>query len=175
MFVQIAVAGHQDGNGVAVGDIDQGLDQIPRFELEEGGDLLDCALARGGHNGRGLVCTRSLGGRGFALRAFQVGGVGAGFALHDAILTGLCEDHELVREIAAHGAGVGFDDLGAQPAALEDADVGVVHGLVADIGGFPACIEAVGILHAEFLGAHQAEAGPDLVPEFGLDLVEGFR
>ena len=50
--------------------------------------------------------------------------------------------------------------------------VGVVHVLVAGLGPGLALIEAVGVLHDELPGAHEPEAGPDLVPELGLDLVE---
>ena len=33
-------------------------------------------------------------------------------------------------------------------------------------------MEGIGVLHHEFPGPHDAEPGPDLVPELGLDLVE---
>ena len=59
-----------------------------------------------------------------------------------------------------------------EAAALEDARVGVVHLLVADLRRLVGDVKAVGVLHDEFLGPHQTEAGPDFVAELGLDLVE---
>ena len=64
---------------------------------------------------------------------------------------------------------------GLEAAALEDARVGVVHLLVARLRGFVGGVEAVGVLHDELLGAHQAEARADFIPELGLDLVEVLR
>ena len=46
--------------------------------------------------------------------------------------------------------------------------------MVADLGGIDIAVKAVGVFHGEFTPAHQAKAGPALIPEFGLDLVEVF-
>src|SRR5690606_41841656 len=46
-------------------------------------------------------------------------------------------------------------------------DLGLRGGLVA--------VEGIGVLHGEFAAAHQAEARPALVAEFGLDMVEIHR
>ena len=51
--------------------------------------------------------------------------------------------------------------------------VGDAHGLVAGVQGLHVRVERVGVLHQELLDPQQAEAGPDLVPELRVDLVEG--
>ena len=78
-----------------------------------------------------------------------------------------------MRPVAADVAGVGLHRTRLQAAAGEDPHIGLVHGLVAGVGRVEADVEAVGVLHDEFLGAHQPEARPDLVAELGLYLVEG--
>ncbi len=139
--------------------------------VEEGAHFLDGALAGGGDVRQGTAA----GGfhrAGLVLGLLQIGGVAAGAALNHAVLAGVGEHHEFVRLVAAHGAGVGLDHLHAQAAALEDAHVGVVHRLVAARRAVPVGVEAVGVLHHELAGAHEAEARADLVAELGLDLVE---
>ncbi len=56
--------------------------------------------------------------------------------------------------------------------AREDARVRVVHLPVARHHAGVVDVEAVRVLHDELARAHHAEAGPDLVAELGLDLVE---
>ena len=75
--------------------------------------------------------------------------------------------------LAPDVAGVGLDRAGIQAAAPEDAVVGVKHGLIGDVGGFERGVEAVGVLHDEFLGTHQAESRADFIAELGLYLVDG--
>ena len=96
----------------------------------------------------------------------------AGVAIDDFVLAGFGRDHEFMGEFSAHDAGVGLDRDGLQAAALKNARVGVIHFLVARLRGFVGGVEAVGVLHDEFLGAHEAEAGADFIAELGLDLVE---
>ena len=72
-------------------------------------------------------------------------------------------------------AGVGLDGTERQPAALEDARVGVVHHLVLAARVGRVDVEGVGILHDELAPAHQPEARTQLVAELHLDLVEGLR
>ena len=78
-----------------------------------------------------------------------------------------------MRPLAADVAGVRLDRLGAQAAAPENANVGIVHHLVIGVCGFQRRVEAVGVHHEKFLGAHQAEARADFITELGLDLVDG--
>ena len=47
--------------------------------------------------------------------------------------------------------------------------------MVADHGRLVAHVEGVGVLHDEFLGAHEAEARADFIAKLHLDLVEVFR
>jgi len=44
--------------------------------------------------------------------------------------------------------------------------------LVRGVRGFERGVEAVGVLHDELFGAHQAEPRADFVAELGLDLVD---
>ncbi len=78
---------------------------------------------------------------------------------------------ELVGGIAADAAGVRLHRAELQPAAAEDAAVGLVHDPVGLVQGRAVQVEGVGVLHQELAGAHDPEAGADLVPELGLDLV----
>ena len=63
----------------------------------------------------------------------------------------------------------------AEAETVEDAAVGVAHGLVALLGTLQIAVEAVGVLHGELTPAHQAKARAALVAELGLDLVEVLR
>ena len=170
--VDFAVAAHQHGHGLAVHHEEHGLDHLRRSHLEHGAHFFHGVGRRRGDlfvGGAGL-------GAGGAVPdhfgAFHVGGIAAFGAGGDGVFAGIGQHHELVREIAADGAGVGFHGAEAQAQTLEDAAVGVVHQLVAFVGTGIAGIEGIGVLHDEFTAAHQAEAGADLVAELGLDLVQ---
>ena len=117
--------------------------------------------------GRGVVAGRRL-----ALGALLVGGVVARGAVQDAVLARGREDHELVRVVAADRAGVRLDRMGVEAAALEDAEVRVVHLPVGDVRVLRREVEGVGVLHDELLATHEAEARADLVAELRLDLVD---
>src|ERR1039458_10705277 len=71
-----------------------------------------------------------------------------------------------MRIIAADDAGVGLDWKRLQPAAREDARVGVIHFLVAGHRALVRGVERIRVLHDEFLRAHQSEARTYLVAEF---------
>lgn len=90
----------------------------------------------------------------------------------DGILTGIGQDHEFVGEIAADGAGVRFHGPKFEAQALEYAGIGVVHQLIAFFSPGDVRVKGIAVLHHELTPTHQAEAGPDLVAEFALDLVE---
>jgi hypothetical protein len=102
----------------------------------------------------------------------DVGRVIAFLAIDHLVFSGLGRDHEFVRELPAHYPCVRIHRNGSQAAAAENADVGIIHFLIAALGAFVRNIEAVGILHDKFLGAHEAEPGPNLVTKLGLDLVK---
>ena len=80
-----------------------------------------------------------------------------------------------MRKLAAHHARVGVHGQRFQSAALEDARVGVVHLLVTGLRGFIRSVEAVGVFHDEFLGAHETEARANFIAELGLDLIKNLR
>src|SRR4029079_12081049 len=96
-------------------------------------------------------------------------------AADDGALPGLGDDHELVRGRAADRAGVRLDHRVVELAGLEDLAVGATHVVVSNVQALRARMEGVGVLHDELAPAHEAEAGTDLVPELGLDLVEADR
>jgi hypothetical protein len=104
-----------------------------------------------------------------------ISGRAAGRAVDDGVLAGVGEDLELVRAVAADGAGVGRHRAVLQAQAVEDGAVGAEHRVVAAPGGVAVTVEGVGILHRELAAPHQAEARPPLVAELGLDVVEIFR
>ena len=54
----------------------------------------------------------------------------------------------------------------------EDALVGREHGLITHVRARVVAVKGVGVLHDEFAAAHQPEAGPDFVAEFGLNLIQ---
>ena len=108
-------------------------------------------------------------------RLLHIRRISAPLAEHDFVLARLGGHHELVRELAAHHARVRLDRDRLEPATLEDARVGVIHLVIARLRRLVRGVEAVGVLHDELLGAHQAEARADLIAELGLNLVEVLR
>ena len=53
--------------------------------------------------------------------------------------------------------------------------LGPVHLAVALLQAGLIGMEGIAILHDEFAATHQSEAGPNLVPEFGLNLIKIYR
>ena len=109
------------------------------------------------------------------LGRLHVGGVPAGGALDEVVLSHHRRHHELVVHVTADGPGAGLDRKDLQVEApedpeirLEDRGIGALHGLLVDI-------EGVGVGHDQLPGAQQAEPGAGLVTELHLDLVEGER
>ena len=74
--------------------------------------------------------------------------------------------------VAADGTRVRHYRTEVQPQSREDGAVGGVHAPVCCLQRGLVGVERVGIFHDEFTGAHDAEAGPNFVPELGLNLVE---
>ena len=62
-----------------------------------------------------------------------------------------------------------------RPIRVEDANVGVVHALIAEPGARHVTVERVGVLHRELAPPHHAETRTPLVAEFGLDVIEILR
>ena len=105
-------------------------------------------------------------------RLFEVRRVFAPAAVDHAVLSGFGRHEKLVGEAAADAPRVRLHGPEFEAAARENPAVGVEHLPVADIRSLAVRVEAVGVLHAEFAAAHDAEARPDLVAEFRLDLIE---
>ena len=104
-----------------------------------------------------------------------VGGVGAVATGEDQVFAGVGGHHELLAGGAADGAAVGLDRHGPQAAAAEDAPVGLVHGAIGGLQAGLVGVEGIGVLHDELAPPHQAKPRPDLIAEFGLDLIEIHR
>ena len=77
--------------------------------------------------------------------------------------------------LAAHHAAVGSDCNHGQAAALVDAEVGVVVGLVDLLKSFLVLVEAVAVLHGELAYADEARSGSGVVAPLGLELVNKKR
>ena len=168
--VDVAVARDADHHGLAVGVVDERLHERAARHAHELRDLLD----RLGIRRMDLFVGRTVGvatRSNLALRLLEVRGIAARLAKRDAVFTRLGENVELVRELAANVARVGFDRIGLESAAREHALVGLEHRHVALVGRFHRRVEGIGVLHQELLRAHQAEARTDLVTELPLDLI----
>ena len=175
------VSGQQDQDG-APGGVDDGeaLQEVGGGDggvVEEGDHLVD-ARASGGvvvHLARfvpggGLgVAEAPAGGR------LDVGRVPASRTADEVVLPHRRGDHELVVHLTPDGAGLGLDRRHVQPQPGEDPQVGVVDDPVGGLHGLLVDVEGVGVAHDQLAGAQQPEAGPRLVPELDLDLVDGER
>src|SRR5687768_11243114 len=62
-----------------------------------------------------------------------------------------------------------------QPKSVEDLAIGIMHDAIGAVEAFDAGMKGIGVFHHKFTGSHDAEAGPDLVTKFGLDLIKGDR
>ncbi len=168
-LVERVVAPHERQHRALGPDEDQRLDGRGRVDLELGRDLRDGARARRGD----LLALGVGGGRGARHPAGQlhVGRVAARVAEGHVVLPRRARSHELVRAGAAHHAGIRLHHHVGDPAAVEDAAVGVLVGVVGDLERGRVRIEGVGVLHEELPRAQHARAWARLVPLLGLDLV----
>jgi len=90
-------------------------------------------------------------------------------------LAGWRQDMEFVAQVAADRPGVGRHRHRLHAQALEGAEIGQHHDAVAAHGGGVVQVEGVAVLHQELAPAHHAEAGPGLVAELPLNMVEDLR
>ncbi len=174
-FVGGVVTAEEDRHGLAIGLVDQSFDEGRRLGFEEPADLFDAAGVGRGHEHRGGSGIDGFWQRGGATGfcAFLIRGVTAGCAVDDEVFAIAGGNHEFVGGITADGPAFGFDGQVTQTAAFEDAAVGVIHGVVGGVELFERRAEAVGILHQEFAGAKNTEAGAFFVAKLGLNLIEG--
>ena len=159
--------------------VDQRLEHLGRLALEEPAHVVDRRAIRRVHlveitGGGPVERPRALADRAL----LDVGGIVAAVGLEDRVLAGVTDDHELVGRRTADGAGLGFDHLVGQPAAIEDPAVRPVHPVVCLVeppGPVEGQVERVRVLHDELAAAKHAEARPGLVAVLRLDLIEGQR
>ena len=149
-----------------------GLENLLRRNLKEGGDFLNGFLPRGGDFLQGFCgCrTRCVWRNGF--RHFNIRGVIGSGAVGQRVFAGIRQHMKLVRTAAADRAGIRRDRAELQPETGKDMAVGVMHGLIGMLQARVVGMKRIGILHHEFARAHHAEARAHLVAELGLDLVE---
>ncbi len=181
-LVQVVIAAHQqqphlrlDDRAVLVelvGGQHQRLDRLRQRQLQQLGHVGAGRLAGRGSLGQRLRGGAARGDQRQRFRQLDVGGVVAGRAVDDRVLAGVGDHLELMRAVAADGAGVGRHRAELQAQAVEDAAVGGVHRVVAAAGRVLVAVERVRVLHRELAAAHQAEARTALVAELGLDVVE---
>ena len=107
-----------------------------------------------------------------ALRLLDVRRVVARIARGDLVLARLGQHHELVGERTPDRSRVGFNGAERETAPGEDPLVRLDHDAVFPLGVGLVPVKGVGVLHDELPPPHEAEAGPPLVAELGLDLVE---
>jgi len=100
----------------------------------------------------------------------NVGRVLARIAAEDGVFAATGQHVELVGEAATNGTAVGLHGTELHAQAGEDALVGVEHGPVLAVGAGIVRVEGVAVLHGELAAPHEAEPGPALVAELGLDL-----
>ena len=173
-IIQFMIAANQYRHRFFIDHINEGFYQLLRPNIQKRGDLFNGSLIRRIHPGQRLKAVGIRHGRirFLHLRPFQVGGVIAGRAIDDLVLAGLGQHHEFVGIAPPDAPGVGFNRPEFQSTPLKDPVIRLVHGLITLIGPILIHIKTVGILHNEFTATHNPETGPDLIPEFGLDLVK---
>ena len=150
----------------------QGLQALLGRNVEELAEIGDGAHARRGDAPQVPAGRRPERFRGRRHRhRFHVGGEAVGVRKGDGVLAGVGQHMEFLRLAAADGAGVRLHDPVGELQAVEDPGIGTAHGLVGIFQARFVQVEGVGVLHHELARPHDAEPGPDLVPELRLDLV----
>ena len=108
-------------------------------------------------------------------RQLHVGRIRARGRPRDRVLAGRARGHELVRAHAAHHPDVRFDHVPLEPAAVEDARVGLGMRLVGARQPALVGVERVRVLHGELADPQDAALGPRLVAQLGLELIPALR
>jgi hypothetical protein len=104
-----------------------------------------------------------------------IGRVVAGRTDDERVFAAVGQQHELVRRLAAHHAGVGFDDQHRQLQPPEDRQIRLDDSFIPGVEVFLGSMEAVGVLHQELAQAHEAPTRTRLVAELALHLVDELR
>lgn len=156
--VDLAVARHAHGHDLAV-DLDQQVLQgRGGRDAEVRGERLDGRGVGGVQLLDGAV-RRAVRGGGLEGHGLGVGGVVAGGAVDEGVLTGRGGREELLGRRAAHGAGDGGDDAVVEAEPLEDPDVGGAVQLVRLGETLVGGVEGVRVLHLELAAAQHAGPG----------------
>ena len=173
-LVHLQVAAYGDEHHLAVAGVEDGLERLGSRDAQVHAQVLDGLHAGSVYLFQGqrlLVLQRRL----HAFRAFRVGRVVAGGTVDEQVLSAFGWQQELVGLLAPNGSAVRLRHNGVQAAPAIDVAISLHHGVVAAVEPFLVGVEAVGVLHVEFTHADEAGAGPGLVAELRLDLVEDLR
>ena len=143
--------------------------------MQELADRINGLAFRGLHTGEFFRLTGVFIDDG-VLGGFHVGPVIALLTENDGVLAGRCQKHIFMGDAAAHHTGIRFDghDFG-DAGPLENTVVGIVALLIVILQVLLAGMEGIGVLHGKFTDTDHAGAGPCLVTEFPLDLVDHER
>ena len=169
----VVPAGEHEDRAALVGDHRERLDQRAWRHAELPRHGLDRGRPRGVHGlrrraGEPLDRLRR------RARHLDVGGV-AGGRQRDVVLARGARRHVLVRAQPAHHPDVRLDPVPLEPAAVEDAVVGLDVQVVAVLQAVRVAVERVGVLHDELARPQDARARARLVPLLDLDVVEDQR
>jgi len=173
--VDLTVAAHKNGHGLAVHVENHGLDHLLHGDPEEAGHVGHSVGAGRCHLFHGRAAGGILLSLPDDLAALDVGGVAAGGAGGDGIFPGFGQHVELVGELAADGAGVSAHCSINQTQAIKDAAVSFEHLVVALAGVFSRTVKRVSVFHDKVAAAHHAETRTTFVTELCLNLVEVHR
>jgi hypothetical protein len=77
-----------------------------------------------------------------------------------------------VGKAAPNASRIRFNGSEFEATSAKDTAISLIHNFIALVCPLLLRIKTVGIFHDKFSAAHYAEPRPDLIPEFGLDLVE---
>jgi len=149
-----------------------GFNQLGHVRAQELGHIPALGLVRGRFLVQGGAGSDPGRGGGQGLCQFHIGGVVRVRAEGDGVFPRVRQYVEFVGTRTADRAGVRCHCPEFQPQALENPVVSVVHIPVFPLQVGKAGVEGIAVFHQEFPTPHDAEAGTDFVPEFGLDLVE---
>ena len=173
-LVQIVVAAQEQQKEIAIVHHRHRLHGATERQAKELGDRFAFGLAGRRQLAHRFLRRRPRPGR-ERLCELDVGGVVRLRAEGDRVLAGVREHMEFVRAGAADRPGVGRHRPEPEPDAGKDARIRVVHVAVFALEVGEIGVKRIAVLHDEFAPAHDAEAGPALIAEFALDLVEVCR
>ncbi len=171
-LLHLVIATHQDGNRLAVSQINKCFHKLLGRDIQKLGNGLDLAFARSLYFFHGQQIRSSGSGNLHGPCFFHIGGIAAVLTDNNGILASISQHHEFTRKAAADGAGIRLNCSKFQATAAENTMVGPVHFFIGFTGGLICGVKTVTILHNKFPTTHESESRPDLIPKLGLDLVK---